>query len=75
MEGYRVGNGKAGEGGNLVDDAMGVVGGGADEEDRVWVYEAAEFGNGDAVGGCGTGDGVEFDVEVGGGLVECRVGS
>jgi hypothetical protein len=35
MQGDRVGNSEAGEGGDLVDDTMGVVGGGADEEDRV----------------------------------------
>ena len=49
MEGYRIRDGKAGEGGDLVDDAVGIVRGRADEEDRVWIYEAADFGNGNAI--------------------------
>jgi len=40
-----MGDCETGEGGDLVDDAMGVVGCGADEEDRVRIYEAAEFGD------------------------------
>jgi hypothetical protein len=39
-----VGNGEAREGGDLVDNAMRVVRGGADEEDGVGVDEAADFG-------------------------------
>jgi hypothetical protein len=49
VEGYRIGDGKAG----LVDDAVGIVRGRADEKDRVWIYEAADFGNGNAVRGSG----------------------
>jgi hypothetical protein len=45
VEGDGVGDCETGEGGDLVDDAMGVVGRGADEEDRVRIYEAAEFGD------------------------------
>jgi hypothetical protein len=63
VERYRIGDGKAGEDGDLVDDAVGIVRGRADEEDRVWIYEAADFGNGNAIRGSGVWDGVEFDVE------------
>jgi hypothetical protein len=45
VEGDGVGDCETGEGGDLVDDAMRVVGRGADEEDRVRIYEAAEFGD------------------------------
>jgi len=53
VEGYRIGDGKGEEGGDLVDDAVGIVRGRADKEDRVWIYEAADFGNGNAVRGSG----------------------
>jgi hypothetical protein len=53
VERYRIGDGKAGEDGDLVDDAVGIVRGRADEEDRVWIYEAADFGNGNAIRGSG----------------------
>jgi hypothetical protein len=45
VEGDGMGDCETGEGRNLVDDTMGVVGRGADEEDCVWIYEAAEFGD------------------------------
>ena len=40
-----MGDCETGESRNLVDDTMGVVGRGADEEDCVRIYEAAEFGD------------------------------
>jgi hypothetical protein len=43
VEGYRIRDG------DLVDDAVGIVQGRADEEDRVWIYEAADFGNGNVI--------------------------
>ena len=40
-----MGDCETGESRNLVDDTMGVVWRGADEEDCVWIYEATEFGD------------------------------
>jgi hypothetical protein len=75
VEGDGVGDCETGESRDLVDDAMGVVGRGADKEDRVRIYEAAEFRDRDTVGRGGTGDGMKFDFEIGGGFVECGMGS
>ena len=66
--------GEGGEGGDVVDDAVGEVGGGADEEDRVAVYKAGDAGCLGAVGRCGAGDQVDFDLEVFAGFAECGVG-
>lgn len=52
---------------------MRVVGGGANKEDRIGVYEASDSGNRDPVAGGGAGDSVEFDLEILGGFVECCV--
>lgn len=65
MEGEFPFQGKAREGGDIVDDAVGEVGGGADEEDGVAVYEAGDGGEVHAVGRGGTGDEVDFYFEVG----------
>jgi hypothetical protein len=45
MQGNRVQNGEAGKSGDLVDNAVGKVGSGADEEDRIRIDEAAYFGD------------------------------
>lgn len=59
-----------GERGDVVDDAVGEVGGRADEEDRVAVYEARDRRDGDLVGGRGASDEVDLDSEVVAGFVE-----
>lgn len=45
MQGNRVRNGEAGKSGDLVDNAVRVVGSGADEEDRIRIDEAADLGD------------------------------
>lgn len=52
------------EGGDVVDDAVGEVGRGADEEDGVGVDEARDGGDLRLVGGGFAGDEVHFDLEV-----------
>ena len=73
MEGDAARDGELGERGDVVDDAVGKVGGGADEEDRVAVYEARDGGDGDLVAWGGAGDEVDLDSEVVAGFVECGV--
>ena len=75
MEGNGIGNGEAGKGRDLVDDAVRVVGRGAHKEDGVGIDQTANFRNRNAVGGGRARDGVEFDFEVRGSLVERGVGS
>jgi hypothetical protein len=57
--------GELGEGGYIVDDAVGEVGGGADEEDGIAVDEAGDAWDVDLVGRGGAGYEVDFDAEVG----------
>lgn len=59
---------------NVVDDAVGKAGGGADKEDGVAVYEAGDGGEVHAVGGGGAVDEVDFDFEVGACFAESGVG-
>ena len=66
--------GEAGEGGDVVDDAVGEVGGGTDEEDGVAIYEGGHGGGVDLVGWGRAGDEVDFDAEVGAGFAEGSVG-
>ena len=68
-----VGDGYGGEGRNVVDYSGGVVGAGADDEDCVGVYEAADVGEGDGVVRFGRGEDVEFYAEVLGCFVKCAV--
>lgn len=75
VEGDAAGDGELGERGDVVDDAVGEVGGGADEEDRVAIYEARDGGDGDLVGWRGAGDEVDLDSEVVAGFVERGVAS
>ncbi len=53
------------EGGDVVDDAVWEIGGGADEKDRVGVYESGDGSGGYLVRGCRAGDEVDLDLEVG----------
>lgn len=64
MQGEFVLDGEFGEAGDVVDDAVGEVGGGANEEDGVWVYEAGDGAKVDLVGGRLAGDEVDLDFEV-----------
>lgn len=66
--------GEFGEGGDVVDDAVGEVGGRADEEDGIAVDEARDAARVDLVGRGGAGDDVQFDFEVLGGFAEGCVG-
>ena len=75
MQGNGNRDGETGKSGNFVDDAVGVIGRGAHEEDGVGIDKAANFCNRDSVGGGRARNGVELDIEVGGGLVERGVGS
>ena len=65
---------EAGERGYVVDDAMGKVGRGADEQDGVTVDEAGDGGEGYTVGGRWAGDKVGFDFEVRSRFAKGRVG-
>ena len=49
MQENRVRHGEAGKRGNLVDNAMRVVGSGADEEDGIRIDEAAHLGDRNSV--------------------------
>ena len=64
VEGYLVADREPGEGGNVVDDAVGEIGGRTDEENGVAVDKTANGGSGRAVGRRGTRDEVNFDAEV-----------
>lgn len=75
VEGDAAREGELGERGDVVDDAVGEVGGGADEEDRVAVDKARDGGDGDLVRGRGTGDEVDLDPKVVAGFVERGVTS
>lgn len=74
MEGDATADGELGECGDVVNDAVGEVGGGAHEENRVAVYETRHGRDGDLVGGRGARDEVDLDPEVVAGLVEGSVG-
>lgn len=58
---------------DVVDDAMGEVGCGANEEDGVAVDEAGDGGDVDLIGGGGAGDQVDLDAEVFACFAECSV--
>lgn len=66
-------DGELGEERYVVYDAVREVGGGADEEDCVAVYEARDGGDVDLVAGGWAGDEVDFYAEVGAGFAECGV--
>ena len=55
---------KQGEGGDVVDDTVGEVGGGADEQDCVAIDEAGDGWDVYCVRGGRTSDEVDFDGEV-----------
>lgn len=74
VEGEFAFEGEPGEGGDVVDDAVREVGGGADEEDGVAVDQPGYRGGCYAVGRGGAGDEVDFDFEVGTRFAEGCVG-
>lgn len=49
-------SGERGQGGDVIDDAVGEVGGAAYQEDCVGIDETADGGNVDLIRGCGTCD-------------------
>lgn len=77
MQGDVAAGGDLGQGGNVVDDAVGEVGRAADDEDRVGVDKAGDAACVDLVGRSRAGDKLHFDLEVLAGLAEgcvCGVG-
>lgn len=62
--------GETGEGGNVVDDAVGEIRGGADEEDGVAVDEGGDAADVDLVLGGWAGDQMDFDAEIGSSLAK-----
>lgn len=73
VEGNFIRGGEAREGRNFIDDAVGIIRGGANQEYCIGIYEAADFRNGDAVGRSRTCDGVKLDFEIGCCFIECCV--
>ena len=70
MEGESFAKCEAGEGRNVVNDAVREIRSRADEEDGVTVHKAGDAGDVDAVGGGGAGDQVDFDTKIRPGFAE-----
>lgn len=70
MQRHVAADGDLGQGGDVVNDAVGEVGRAADDEDRVGVDETGDAARVDLIGRGGAGNQLHFDLEVLAGLAE-----